>query len=170
MKFILSDPSSIQRIFGAGIKELNNAANSLGATAGVCGVGILIGEKVLTEFSPLNGDWSLVSSPDETWPDDEAKGVNYLGYAMGKMAFAIRTKSDSATSSIEALSYGESDSLGCAYFKEADHVLDDSDNLLELDFLAVFSGMDERADLDAAKVAIQRMRDEYKRIIIENQA
>lgn len=136
----LKDSSIRNTLLESGLIKVMAAAEARNATCGVGGVAILYEGRLYPLFAPLHNDWSLAYDPDKQWPDETQKGINYLGYAMGKLAQAVRTKEPSTDFPITHFDYGESNDVGS--FCETMFLEDGG----SFEFHAVYSGMESNQD------------------------
>jgi len=149
---------AIADILDTGIAALMKKADELGAQCGAGGVGILVDKRLYILCEPFR-DWMSAFDPTKTWPEDEdfdpdnpRTGINYVGYALMKMAQSVRTGKPSQT--IGILGYGEADDIGCAVGKCFIESLSED----YVTIFAVFSGMTSKYDLISADTSVYDMQ------------
>lgn len=155
---LLRNPTFIQKVLEIGLKMLLEEAKSLGAVCGVGGVGIVVEGELQTKFAPLDGDWSLAYDADKQWDGESEKGINYLGFAMGKMAQSVRTKEPSTDYPITRFDYGESNDDGS--FCEAFYC-----DGFRYELHAVFSGLSSADDKRSSITSVGYMRVESTQLL-----
>jgi hypothetical protein len=110
---------------------------------------IVLDGKIHLDAQAFGGDVTNENNPDRNWEGDPNVGINYVGYATGKVMQSMRTKAPSNEE--DALGYGESDSAGS--YREICFCVDPAGNKIEFLLLAAYSGMEPEEDLQIAQIA-----------------
>lgn len=158
---LLKDSSIRDSILEAGLIKVMAAAEARNATCGVGGVAILYEGRLYPLFAPLHNDWSLAFDPDKQWPGETEKGINYLGYAMGKLAQAARTNVPSTDCPITRYDYGESNDVG-SYCETIYLEYGGS-----FEFHAVYSGMESNQDKVSSIEGVSHMVVLGQKLLVE---
>ena len=148
----LKDSSIRDTILEAGLFKLMAAAEARDATCGVGGAAIVYEGRMYPLYAPLHDDWSLAFDPEKQWPGEKEKGIDYLGYAMGKMAQSVRTHEPSTDFPITKYDFGESNDVGS--FCETISLEDGG----SFEFHAVYSGMESNQDKASSIESVSHMQ------------
>lgn len=147
-KCFLRNPGVIDAILEATMKGGLEEATNLGAKMGVMVAAIVVDGELYPAARAFGNDIMEEIEPYKKWEGDQKIGVNYLGYAFGKLAQSIRTGLPSKEGS--ALGYGESDDAG------SDLEICSCSNFMgpkTFKLLAAFSGMSSKEDFQIAHAA-----------------
>lgn len=156
---------SLYGILDSGLEALMAKAEELGATCGAGGIAIVFEDgKLYSTFEPIDGDWSKSYDMEKTWPGESEKGIDYLGYAMGKMAQSVRTGKPSIEDGTP--DYGESASIGSACLVCKLQALPGNEET-NFKLIAVYSGMTSEDDALASKSAVDAMSTAIKESFTE---
>lgn len=139
--------SILERILTFGITN----AKSRGADHGAIVAAFYIDGELFLRSRACNGDIAKESNPNLTWEDDHHIGINYVGFAIGKIMQSIRTGTFSEEGS--ALGYGESDAKGS--YREICFDRNKVGEDIPFELHAAFSGLDSDTDFDIAHEAIR---------------
>lgn len=145
----LHNPGVISAVLESTLAGGLEAARLLGATHGAIVAAIVVDGKLHLDAQALGGDVMTENNPNRKWIEDPKTGINYVGYATGKIMQSIRTGVPSNEGS--ALGYGESDAVGS--YREICFCLDPDGNKIQFLLLAAYSGMSSEEDLRASQDA-----------------
>lgn len=142
----LHNPGVIAAVLKAAITSGLEEAASRNSKHGAMVAAIVLDGKLYLDAQALGGDVTKENDLDIKWEDNPNAGINYVGYAIGKVMQSIRTGTFSNEG--KALGYGESDAVG-SYCTMCFCI--DSNVLFQL--LTAYSGMSSEDDFRIAHEA-----------------